>query len=165
MALCVAGLVGQMTAFGQTTNAVYTVDSVISYKVGKDSGSISGSATAYFLSDGTCDLATDKGYHLTGTYKVSKNDKTVTLTPDANGKAAIESEIASYIETQFPGATATVTSFRWSKITVNNGTPVNATITGGGKGCETVGTKTKCKSFTFKTTVTNWTCQGTCTGL
>jgi len=167
LAACLAGFMTQVSAFGQTTTAVYTVDATITYKVGKDTGSLPSSATAYFLSDGTFNLVGSGSYGIqfSGTYSVAKNGKTATIKSSASEVQTIENDIISIIEGEYSGATATVNGAKWSKITLSSGVPTSASITATGKGCESNGKKTKCKGFTIKVTATNWTCQGTCSSL
>ena len=164
MAVCLAGFIGQLAAFGQTTTAVYAVDATISYKVGKTTGSLgSVSGTAVFLSDGSFSLigGATNGLHFAGTYSVAKNGKTAKVTSSKSETATMESYIASLIETDLSGVTATVKSLKWSKLSLSDGAPVSATVKGGGKGCE----GKHCKSFTFTVTATYGACQGTCSSL
>jgi hypothetical protein len=155
---CLAVLfAGQIAASAASTNAVYSLTSDSVFKAGKINVTQSHPATALFYSDGTCELDV-LGFTFTGTYAKSKNGKQVVLT-DTTNKAVLESSIAALIAEQAPGATITVKSVKWSKITLDKttGAPTKATDTASGKGCETFGSKTKCKSFALKTTWTNWT--------
>jgi hypothetical protein len=151
-AVIFAGLSGQMTAFGASTNAVYSLTSESLFKVGKLKVDKSNSATAVFLSDGTCSLNVGTNV-FSGTYAVAKNGKQATLTPDANGLAAIKSNVVDLIIGQVPvGVTISVKSVKFSKIILKKGA-LFAMDTVSGKGCE----GKKCRGFSLKTLWTGWT--------
>jgi hypothetical protein len=155
-AACLAGFIGQLAAFGATTNSVWGLTSISSFKAGKINVARTNAATAVFLGDGTCSLLIGTN-QFTGTY--TNNTKQLTLTLGAGGLAAIKTNALELIQAQVPSATLTVKSVKFSsKIKLSKtGEPVKATDTVSGKGCETVGTKTKCKSFNLKTLWTDWT--------
>jgi len=155
LASFIAVLIGQMTALGATTNAVYDVTSISMFKVGKLHVTVTNAATSAFLSDGTCDL--DLGsYHFTGDYAVTPNGKQVALTLDTDGKAALESNVVDLIESYASGATVSVTGARVSKISIKSGAPFKATDTVRGKLSETVGGRLRKRGFSLKTLWTDW---------
>ncbi len=156
-AVCLAGFIGQVAAFGATTNSVWDLTSISSFSAGKIKVVETNAATAMFLSDGTCGLLIGTN-RFAGTY--TNNTKQVTLTLGGGGQAALASNAVALIQAQVsPGVTITVKSVKFSsKIKLSTtGVPVLATDTVSGKGCETVGNKTKCKSFKLKTLWKNWT--------
>jgi hypothetical protein len=155
VAACLAGFIGQVAAFGATTNSVWDLNSISTFKAGKINVAKTNAATAVFLSDGTCSLLIGTN-EFDGAYTVKKTK--ITLIPSAGGLAALKSNAVALIQAQVPGATITVKSVKFAKITLSKtGVPVKETDTISGKGCETFGTKTRCKSFTLKTLWTNWT--------
>ena len=149
-AVCLAGFIGQLAAFGATTNSVWGLSAISSFKAGKINVVRTNAATAVFLSDGTCSLLIGTN-EFTGAYTVKKTQ--VTLTPSAGGLAAVKSNALELIQAQVPSATLTVKSVKFSKIKLTNGVPAKASDTVSGKGCE----GTKCKGFKLKTLWTNWT--------
>ena len=152
VAVLFAGLSWQMTAFGASTNAVYSLTSESVFKVGKLKVDQSHAATAVFLSDGTCSLNVGTNV-FSGTYAVSKSGKQATLTPDVNGLAAIKSNVVALISAQVSaGVTISVKSVKFSKIVRKKGA-LFAMDTVSGKGCE----GKKCRGFSLKTQWTNWT--------
>jgi len=150
VAVCLAGFIGQLAAFGATTNSVWSLSAVSTFKAGKILVNETVPATAVFLSDGTASLLVG-GNELAGNYTVKKTQ--VTLTPSAGGLAAVKSNALELIQAQVPSATLTVKSVKFSKIKLTNGVPAKASDTVSGKGCE----GTKCKGFKLKTLWTNWT--------
>jgi hypothetical protein len=155
MAACLAGFIGQLAAFGATTNSVWDLTSISSFKAGKIIVVETNAASAVFLSDGTCSLLIGTN-EFTGAYTVKKTQLTLIL--GAGGMAALKSAAVALIQAHVPSATITVKSVKFSKIKLlTTGVPVSASDTVSGKGCETVGTKTKCKSFSLKTLWTDWT--------
>ena len=156
VAVCLAGFIGQLAAFGATTNSVWGLTSVSSFKAGKINVVKTNAATARFLSDGTCSLQIGTN-QFAGTY--TNNTKQLTLTLGAGGQASLKTNALELIQAQVPDATLSVKSVKFSsKIKLStNGVPVLATDTVSGKGCETVGTKTKCKGFKLKTLWKSWT--------
>jgi hypothetical protein len=155
VAACLAGFMGQLAAFGATTNSVWAVTSISTFRAGKIHVVETNAAHAVFLSDGTCSLLLGTN-EFAGAY--TNTTRKVTLTLGAGGVAALRSNAVALIQAQVPAATITVKSVKFNKnITLKSGVPVKATDTVGGKGCETFGTKTRCKSFTLKTLWTNWT--------
>lgn len=155
LTVVVAGLLGQMSAFGQTTNAVYSLTSAYTFKVSKYKVTQTDSATAVFLSDGTCDLLV-AGYVFSGTYTVSKSGKQVVLIPDTNGLAAMASNVVSLISSEIPGVSVSVKRVKFSKIAIKKGV-LQATDSISGKLSATVNGKLKSKGFSLKTLWTNWT--------
>jgi hypothetical protein len=153
---CLAGFMGQLAAFGATTNSVWNLTSVSTFRAGKIHVARTNAASAVFLSDGTCGLLIGAD-EFGGTY--TNNTRQLKLTLGTGGVAALKSNAVVLIQAQVPsGVTITVKSVKFNKnITLKNGVPVKATDTISGKGCETVGTRTKCKSFSLKTLWTNWT--------
>jgi hypothetical protein len=156
VAACLAGFMGQSAAFGATTNSVWDVTSISSFKAGKIKVVETNAATAVFLSDGTCSLLIGTN-EFAGTY--TNTTKQVTLTLGAGGTAALKTNALDLIQAQVPSATLTVKSVKFSsKIKLSTtGVPVKATDTVSGKGCETIGGKAKCKGFSLKTLWTDWT--------
>ena len=156
MAACLAGFIGQLAAFGATTNSVWNLTSTSTFKAGKIHVVETHAATAVFLSDGTCSVLVGGG-EFDGNY--TNNTKQLKLTLGAGGLAALKSEALALIQAQVPTATLTVKSVKFSsKIKLSTtGVPVIAKDTVSGKGCETFGTKTKCKGFKLTTLWTDWT--------
>jgi len=155
LATCLAGFIGQLAAFGATTNSAWNVTSISLFSAGKIKVLETNAASAVFLSDGTCSLLIGTNT-FAGTY--TNNTKQLTLILGAGGVAALKTNALNLIQPQVPSATLTVKSVKFSsKIKLStNGVPVSATDTVSGKGCETIGGKTKCKSFKLKTLWTNW---------
>jgi hypothetical protein len=157
MAVCLAGFIGQLAAFGATTNSVWDLSSISAFKAGKIRVAVTNSASAVFLSDGTASLLLG-GHEYAGTY--TNNTKQLTITIGTNSIATVKSDVAALIQAQVPaGVTITINSVKFSpKIKLSTtGVPGTLTDTAKGKGCETFGTKTKCKSISLKTLWTNWT--------
>jgi ABC-type thiamin/hydroxymethylpyrimidine transport system permease subunit len=157
MAVCLAGFIGQLAASGATTNSVWDLSSISTFKAGKTSAVTTNSVTAVFLSDGTASLFL-QGHEYAGTY--TNTSKLLTFTIGTNGVAALKSDVAALIQSHVPSAvTITISSVKFSsKIKLSTtGIPVLATDMAKGKGCETFGTKTKCKSISLKTLWTHWT--------
>ena len=155
-AVCLAGFIGQLAAFGATTNSVWDLSAISSFKAGKIKVVETNAATAVFLSDGTCSLLIGTN-QFSGAY--TNTTKQIKLTLGAGGVAALKTNALDLIQAQVPSATLTVKSVKFSsKIKLSTtGVPVKATDTVSGKGCETIGGKTKCKSFSLKTLWTDWT--------
>jgi hypothetical protein len=157
VAACLAGFMGPLAAFGATTNSVWNLTSISSFKAGKIKVVETNSASAVFLSDGTCGLLIGAD-EFGGTY--TNNTRQLKVILGAGGLATLKSNAVVLIQAQVPsGVTITVKSVKFNKnITLTKaGVPVKATDTISGKGCETVGTKTRCKSFSLKTLWTDWT--------
>jgi len=158
MAASLAGFIGQMAAFGQTTNASYTLQSIITIKAGKFKTNLTYSATAVFLSNSNCFLNIDD-LVLSGTYTLSKNGKQATLNPDIS---ADESTVISFIESKIPEITPTVKTIKFSKITrLSEGAPstkTKATVTARGKYTESG--SSKAKGYSFKAVAEEWTGSG-----
>jgi hypothetical protein len=156
VAVCLAGFIGQLAAFGATTNSAWAVTSISSFKAGKINVVETNAATAVFLSDGTCSLLIGTN-EFAGTY--TNNTKQLTLTLGEGGQAALKTNALDLIQAEVPSATLTVKSVKFSsKIKLSTtGVPVSASDTVKGKGCETFGGKSKCKGFSLKTLWTNWT--------
>lgn len=156
MAACLAGFIGQLAAFGATTNSVWDVTSISSFKAGTIHVVVTNAATAVFVSDGTCSLKIGTN-QFAGAY--TNTTKKLTLTLGAGGQAALKTNALNLIQAHVPSATLTVKSVKFSpniKLSTN-GVPVKATDTVSGKGCETIGGKNKCKGFSLKTLWTDWT--------
>ena len=156
LAACLAGFIGQLAAFGATTNSAWNITSISLFSAGKIKVLETNAATAVFLSDGTASLLIGTN-SFAGTY--TNNTKQVTLTLGAGGLASLKTNALDLIQAQVPSATLTVKSVKFSnKIKLSTtGVPVSATDTVSGKGCETIGGKVKCKSFKLKTLWTDWT--------
>ena len=156
MAVCLAGFIGQLAAVGATTNSVWDLTSISSFKAGKIKVAETNAASAVFLSDGTCSLLVGAN-EFAGSY--TNNTKQVTLTLGAGGLTALKSNVVDLIQAQVgSGVTITVKSVKFSKIKLSKtGVPVLATDTVSGKGSETIGGKVKSKSFSLKTLWTDWT--------
>jgi hypothetical protein len=154
---------GQIAAFGQTTNAI-TLNAITKIPYGKPHLILTNAATAGFLSNSNCFLKIE-GYTFSGTYAVLKGGKSVTITPDADGTAAVESNVVSLILTYVPELDSASPAFafnsksvKWSKISI--GTTVakdKATLTISGKVTYTgKHDKRVTKGFSFKTLWTDW---------
>jgi hypothetical protein len=156
MAGCLAGFIGQLAAFGATTNSVWDVTSISTFKAGKTKVIETNAATAMFLSDGTCSLKIGTN-EFAGAY--TNTTKKLTLTLGAGGLGAMKTNALELIQAQVPSATLTVKSVKFSsKIKLStNGVPVKATSTVSGKGCEFIGGKNRCKGFSLKTLWADWT--------
>jgi hypothetical protein len=155
MAGCLAGLMGQVAAYGATTNSVWALNSISSLSAGKLKAVQTNAATAVFLSDGTASLLVGTN-EFDGTY--TNNAKQVTLTIGAGGLAGLESNVAAFASSVAPGVTITIKSIKFSsKIKLTNGIPVKAGDTVSGTGSVTVSGNTKSKHFTVKTLYTSWT--------
>ena len=153
---CLAGFLGQLSAFGASTNSVWDLNFINTLKVGKLQASDTNAATAVFLSDGTCSL-------LIGTNEVdatyTNNTKQVTLTFDAVGQAALESNAVDFLETLVPPGEATITakSLKLTKIKLSKtGVPVLETDTVKLTVSAVVKGKTKSKGISVKTLWTDW---------
>lgn len=154
MAACLAGFMGQLAAVGQTTNSVWDVTAVSALSAGKIKGSVTNSATAVFLSDGSFALVSGTNSY-GGTYTNTTKSLTVTFSP--SGLATLESNVVELITTDVPGVTISIKSSKLSKIKLLNGVPVKVADKISGKGTETIGGKTRSKSFSFTTSWTTWT--------
>jgi hypothetical protein len=157
-AACLAGFIGQLAAFGATTNSVWDLTSISTFKAGKINVVETNPATAVFLSDGTASLLVGTN-QFAGTY--TNTTKQLTLTPGAGGLAGIASNAVALINAAIddPAITITAKSVKFnSKIKLSKtGVPVSTTDTVSGKGSETVKGKVKSKSFTLKTLWKDWT--------
>ncbi|MGD0061615.1 MAG: hypothetical protein ABSD58_19580 [Verrucomicrobiia bacterium] len=158
MAVCIAGFIGQLSASGASTNSVWDLTSISVFKVAKITKDLTNSASALFFSDGTCALQVGTN-SFTGNYTVAKKGKSITLTPDTGGEAAIGNYIDSAIESYDSSVTATAKSGKFSKITLSKtGLPLKATDTVSGKITYTNGKgKLVSKSFSVNTLWTDWT--------
>src|ERR1019366_10216423 len=105
VAVCLAGFIGQLAAFGQTTKSVWNVTTVSTFKAGKINVVETNLVAAVFLSDGTCNVLIGTN-QFSGTY--TNNTKQLTLTPSAGGVAALKSLALSLIQAQVPAATLSV---------------------------------------------------------
>jgi hypothetical protein len=156
MAAGVAMFVGQLAAFGQTTNSVWDVSAVTELSAGKTKDLSTNSVTAVFLSDGTFDLTAGTNV-FDGTY--TNTTKALTVTFSTNSVAALESNVVDFIHNQLdPEIVVTIKSSKFSKIKLSKtGVPVSVSDKISGKGSLTVEGKTKSKGFTFSTLWTSWT--------
>ncbi len=162
LATCLAGFMTQVAAFGQTTNSVWDLDLVATFKAGKFNTNETTSATAVFLSDGTASLIHGTNEY-SGTY--TNTTKQLTLTLGTNGLAALKADAVSLIDSAIDDTNITITvkSVKFSdkiKLT-STGVPESTKATISGKGSETgiVKGKTKTVSKSFKLTLlfTDWT--------
>jgi hypothetical protein len=153
MAGCLAGFIGQWTAFGATTNSVWDLNSINILKVGKLQASATNAATAVFLSDGTCSLLVGTN-EFDGTY--TNNTKQLALTFDAT---ALKSNAVDFVLTLVPpgAATITVKSLKINKITLKNGIPTKAGDSVKASVSAVVKGKTKSKGISITTLWSDWT--------
>lgn len=162
MAVCIAGFMTQVAAFGASTNSVWNLDFVATFKAGKIDRVETNSGTAMFLSDGTASLLHGTNEY-SGTY--TSTTKQVTLTLGTNGLAALKADATALIDAAIddPAITITVKSVKFSnKIKLSStGVPESTKATIGGTGSETVTvkgkTKTASKSFKLTILFTDWT--------
>ena len=152
MAACLAGFIGQMTAFGQTTNSVWDGSSISTFKAGKVHLAITNPVTAVFMSDGTASILYN-GDVYAGTY--TNTTKLLKFNLGDVGIATLKTDVAALLESEDPSVTWTVKSVKFSPKIKLSTTGVLETLTDTvtGKGCE----GTKCKSFSLKTLWTDWT--------
>jgi hypothetical protein len=155
MAACLAGFMGQLAALGQSTNSSWNVTAVSALSAGKIKSADTNSATAVFLSDGTCNFSIGSR-SVTGTYTNTSKSLAITLNPA--GVAAIESNAFDQATALVPSeVTITIKDSKFpKKIALKDGVPVKASDKISGKGSETVNGKTKSKSFTVTDTLVNW---------
>ncbi len=160
-AVCLAGFIGQVAAFGQTTNSVWNLDLVATFTAGKFKTVETNSATAAFLSDGTASLIHGTNEY-SGTY--TNTTKQLTLTLGTNGLAALKADATALIDAAIDDTNITITvkSVKFSdkiKLT-STGVPESTKATISGKGSETVTvkgkTKTVSKSFKLTLLFTDW---------
>ncbi|HVM61684.1 MAG TPA: hypothetical protein VMV72_12550 [Verrucomicrobiae bacterium] len=156
LAAGLAGWMGQVAAFGASTNAAYDVTATSVLSVAGHKLSQTESATIAFLSDNTFTgvLGTNV---FTGTYTASKSG--VALILDTNGVGGIENDANDWLSSEFPGVTLTYSSAKFTKMTLakTSGLPAKLSDTIKGKGSETVGGKTRSKGFSIKTSWAGWT--------
>jgi len=152
---CLAGFMGQLAAFGANTNSLWNVTSISLLSAGKTKIVETNAVSALFLSDGTCSFLVGTNTYA-GTY--TNNTKQVTVTLSAGGLAGLESNAADFAISQVPPqVTIKIKSIKFtSKIPLKNGIPSKAGDTVSGTGSETVSGKTKSKSFSVKTALTDW---------
>ena len=155
-AACLAGFIGQLSALGQSTNSAWNLTAVSSLSAGKIKDTQSNSATAVFLSDGTC-LFSIGSSSIDGTY--TNTTKSLAITLSANGVAAVESNAFDFVTSVVPsGVTISIKGSKFStKIALKNGVPVKAEDKISGKGSEVVRGKTRSKSFTVTDLLIDWT--------
>jgi hypothetical protein len=119
VAVLLAGVSGQTTAFGQTTNAAYSITADFVFKCPrlKVDKPVNFLGTGTFLNGVTCILQVGTN-DFTGTYVVAKNGKSAKLTLDTGGtstKNFVAGLIAS--DPDIPtGVTVTVKSVRFSHV-------------------------------------------------
>jgi hypothetical protein len=154
MAACLAGFMGQLAALGQTTNSAWNVTAISALSAGKLKSADTNSATAVFLSDGSCSFSIGSR-SVTGTYTNTTKSLAITLNPA--GVAAIESNAFDQATALVPEAVITIKSSKFpTKIALKDGVPVKASDKISGKGSITVNEKTKSKSFTVTDTLVDW---------
>jgi len=156
MAACLAGFMGQLAAFGQTTNSSWNIAAVTELKAGKTMDLSTNSATAVFLSDGTFSLASGTNT-FGGTY--TNTTKALTVTFSAGSVTALENDVVDFIHNNLSSAIAvSIKSSKFSKIKLSKtGIPVSVSDKISGKGSLTINGKTKSKGFSFTTLWTSWT--------
>lgn len=156
MAACLAIFVGQLTAFGASTNSVWSVNAVTELKAGKTKDLSTNSVTAVFLSDGTFNLLAGTNV-FDGTYTNTTKALTVTFSPGS--VTALESNVVDFIHNQLdPDIVVTIKSSKFSKVKLSKtGIPVSVSDKISGKGSLTIEGKTKSKGFSFSTLWTAWT--------
>jgi hypothetical protein len=155
MAACLAGLMGQVAAFGQTTVSSWNITAVTELKAGKTQDLSTNSATATFLSDGTFTLLAGTNT-FGGTY--TNTTKALTVTFSAGSVIGLDSNVVDFIHSNV-GAEVVVSikSSKFSKIKLSKtGIPVSVSDKISGKGSITVSGKTKSKGFSFTTLWTEW---------
>ena len=153
-AACLTGFMGQLAAVGQTTNSAWNVTAINTLSAGKIKDAGTNSATAVFLSDGTFSVLVGTN-EFGGTY--TNTTKSLTVTFNAGAVTGLESNAVDFIAARVPaGVTLSIKSSKFSKIQVKNGVPVKVSDKISGKGSETVGGKTRSKSFTFTYLLTDW---------
>ena len=155
-----AGLIGQVAAYGADTNAAYDVTAIQLLSAGKAKVVQTNAATAVFLSDGTF-IVTIQTDEVTGSY--TAKGSSVKLNLDANGTTALESNAVDFGQSLVPtNVTVIATSAKFSSIKLTKaGAPVSTKDSVKGKASETLTvkgkTKTVKKSFTVSTLWTDWT--------
>jgi hypothetical protein len=156
MAVCLVGFMGQLAAFGATTNSVWTLTSISTFKLSKINVAQTNPVTAVFLSDGTCSILVGSD-EFDGTY--TNTTRTLKITFSPAGVAALESNAFNFATSQVPsGITITIKSAsKLPSIQLKSGVPVKATERISGKGSETVGRRTASKSFTDTDLLIDWT--------
>jgi|HubBroStandDraft_6_1064221.scaffolds.fasta_scaffold402835_2 hypothetical protein len=158
MAACLAGLMGQLTAFGANTNSAWNVSAVSKISAGKIKDSETNSATAVFLSDGTFNLTIQGAANtIGGTYTNTASSLTITLS--TNGVAAVASNTFDAATAVAPGGiTISITKVgKPSRIQLKNGVPQKGTDRISGKGSEEVRDRTVSRSFSVTDTLIDWT--------
>lgn len=162
MAVCIAGFMTQVAAFGQTTNSVWDLSTIATFTAGKIKVVETNAATAVFLSDGTASLIHGTNEY-SGTY--TNTTKQLTLTLGTGGLAALKADATDLIDSAIDNTNIiiTVKSVKFSnKIKLTSaGVPesTKATISGSGSETGLVKGKTKTVSKSFKLTLlyTDWT--------
>jgi len=157
MAACVAGLMGQVAAFGANTNSVWDLNSINLLKVSKLNAVETNAGTAVFLDDGTFSVTVGTN-EFDGTY--TNNTKQLTMTLGADSVAGLESNMVDFVVNAAdlpPEITITVKSLKVSKIKLSKtGVPEVLTTTLSATASETEGNKTRKKSFSTKSLLTDW---------
>jgi hypothetical protein len=155
VAAFLAGFIGQLAAFGATTNSVWDLNNINLLSVGKLKAVDTNAATAVFLSDGTFSVLVGTN-EFDGTY--TNTTKQLTMTLGAGSQAALESNIVDFVLNQIPpGIDITVKSLKVSKIKLSKtGVPGPLTTTMSATASETVQGKTRHKSFSTKSLLTDW---------
>jgi hypothetical protein len=161
---CLAAVfVGQISAFAQSTTAVYSVTTSNFFKVGKTKVAVARAGTVTFLNNSNVTAAigtTD----ITGSYTLSKRTNDVLLVRNSAGLAAISNEVVALLYSNGVPSTVTISvkpPKSSAKIALKDGLPITGkpalsdTITG--KLSETVNGKIKSKGFSLKTLWVDWT--------
>src|ERR1700733_3624058 len=156
MVTLIAGLFAQVTAFGQTTNALYDLTCTTTFSAGKDRDTQTSAETLAFLSNGSYVL-TDGTNQFTGTYTASKSS--IPLTPDAASTTAFETDLEDSVlnEIGIPGLTVSLQTPKLGKVKLKDGAPVSETVTIRGKASATIDGKHRSKGFSIKQARTDWT--------
>jgi hypothetical protein len=154
MTACLAGLMGQVAAFGAGTNSAWNISAVTEFKAGKTMDLSTNSATAVFLNDGTFDLLAGTNV-FGGTY--TNTAKALTVTFSAGAVIGLESNVVDFIHNLDAAIVVSIKSSKFSKIKLSNGVPVSVSDKISGKGSLTINGKTKSKGFSYSTLLTTWT--------
>jgi len=155
-AVCLAGFIGQLAAFGATTNSVWDLSAIFSFKVAKINVAQTNAASAVFLSDGTCSLLISTN-EFTGSYTNTAKQITLIL---GEGLTALKSNAVELITEKIDDTNITVSvkSVKYTTIKLTkDGVPVKETDTVSGtlSGKNGKG-KVKTKSFSLKILWTDW---------
>jgi hypothetical protein len=158
LAVLVAGIGGQMTAFG--LDAVYnTTVAVTLHVAGAPAAKDTTGGTLTANSDGSFGLVVGAD-DFTGNYTLSKNGKQVALTLDGNGQSVLESAIMDGITSIAANGGVTLSNLTLSKVkvtiskaTIKNGSPQKFTVSVSGRASAGANGKSVTRSFTYKAAV------------